>query len=183
MAKALVHELDEVCAARVPADYFFLPGAEEVSPGHFLERPLEWDWALLRERLALPIGTVTSTPDVDFEAFRRRRDDGGLPFTIRPVMICDAMAAYPESDLVILLHVPDEVRQRRIVERDRRWGTGVADRWQHLEMTWQNAFNSLNPHLVLDGTVPLATTAGQLGQRIRGALAWRESFLREGEDP
>lgn len=179
LAKAAAAQLGPEIASRVPVDYFFVPRPETVSLEVYFSHPLRWDWGLLRERLALPVGTETSTPDVDFVAFKRRADKGGLPLTIRPVMICDAMGPYPQSDLVVLLEVPDEVRRSRVEERDRRWGTVVADRWQHLEDTWRATSKELIPDLVLDGTVPLTTLASNLSQTISALFRESKSTPRE----
>jgi uridine kinase len=171
LARLLADELGPDIAARIPVDYFFVPRPQGMPPDVYLARPLRWDWALLKQQLTLPMGTVTSTPDADFETFQRRSDGGGLPFTIRPVMICDAMAACPGSNLVVVLEVPADVRRERIAGRDQRWGTRVADRWQHLEETWRSASTGLVPDLVLDGTVPVAMTAARLGQWITNSPA------------
>lgn len=173
LAKALATELGDDVAARVPADYFLVPAPAGMPIGISHTRPLAWDWPLLRSRLALPMGTVTSTPVVDFDAFRRDADTGGLEFTIRPVMICDAMGAYPGSDFVVLLEVPDLLRRERILERDQRWGTRVADRWQHLEITWRVASTGLVPNLVMDGAIPVQIAAAVLARRVRELLASR----------
>jgi uridine kinase len=158
LAKAVANALGDHVAARVPADYFFVPRALDESLATFLARPLAWDWPLLAQRLALPFGSVTSTPDVDFDAFLRRAGTGGIPLPIRPVMLVDAMGPYPEADVIVRLDVPAEVRRQRIVMRDERWGTRVQDRWAHLEATWQATTLGV-PDLVLDGTRPLERNA------------------------
>lgn len=166
LARATGEVLGAIVASRIPVDYFLVPRSPDSTLEAYYSGALQWDWPLLRSRLALPLGTVTATPDVDFTTFRRNDELGGLPFTIRPVMICDAMAPYPDSDLVVLLDVPADVRWRRIVERDQRWGTSVAMRWMHLEHTWRDAWQTLSPDLVLDGTIPLDFLAQRLGQVI-----------------
>lgn len=165
LARHVVSALGEDVAARIPTDYFFVPRSPGVSLDAFLARPLAWDWALIRERLALPIGTPTTTPDADFEAFVRRGDEGGLPFTIRPVMVIDAMAPYPDADLVVRLDAPGDVRRERIVMRDRRWRTRVADRWPHLEASWRGHAGA-SPNAVLDGMRPMAENAARVCQLV-----------------
>ncbi len=155
LAKAAAAALGDGIAARVPTDDFFLPRELDEPLSRFLLRPLQWDWQLLGERLRLPIGTMASTPDVDFKGFLRRADTGGLPLPIRPVMFVDAMEPFPGADLVIRLDVPAAVRRARIVERDERWGTRVIDRWAHLEASWA-AHEHVVPDLALDGEQPLA---------------------------
>ncbi|HEV2074446.1 MAG TPA: hypothetical protein VGR29_12485 [Thermomicrobiales bacterium] len=166
LAKATVAALGSEVASRVPVDYFFIPRPESVSLDAFFSQPLGWDWDLLRERLALPVGTRTSTPDADFDAFQRRAPDGGPGFTVRPIMLCDAMAPFPQSDLIALIDVSDTQRLRRVAERDLPWGTSVGNRWMHLEETWGNVSKELGPDLVLDGMEPLAVNAGNLCQTI-----------------
>lgn len=171
LAKATAVLLGETVASRVPVDYFVVPRDQGESLAEFHARPMRWDWPLLSRRLALPMGTRTSTPDADFETFRRRGDVGGLPFAIRPVMLCDAMEPFPGSDLVVELDVPREERQRRIVERDARWGTRVADRIVHLDATWREASADVRPDLTLDGTLPLSRLAAELAGTIRRMVA------------
>ena len=167
VAKAVAAALGEEVAARVPTDYFLVPRSEGMALAEYHGRSLGWDWALLAARLALPLGTATSTPDVDFEAFVRRAPTGGLAFTVRPVMIVDAMAPFPGANLRVLLEAPDDVRRARIVDRDRRWGTTVSDRWEHLQATWAAARDGVAPDLVLDATRPIADTAARIAEVVR----------------
>ena len=166
LAKAVADTLGNEVAARVPVDYFFLPCGAGEPLERYLARPLEWDWELLGERLALPPGAETTTPDADFGTFTRLSDTGGRPMPIRPVMILDAMAPFPNADLLVRLDVPDAVRRQRIVERDVRWGTRVQDRWDHLEATWR-AVRPGTPHLVIDGTRSLDDNVATLVGMIR----------------
>lgn len=161
LAKAVAARLGDGFACRVPTDHFFVPRQPAEPLERYLARPLAWDWALLRERLALPVGTEATTPDADFATFLRVAETGGRPMPIRPVMIMDAMAPYPDADIVVRVEAPDAVRRARIVERDARWGTRVQERWSHLEATWR-AVTAGPPHLVLDGTRPLEANVGML---------------------
>lgn len=179
LAKATAAELGPMVASRVPVDYFFVPRPEMVSLDVFCTCPLQWDWDLLRKRLALLMGTGTSTPDADFDAFQRRADRGGVAFDVRPIMLLDAMAPYPQSDLVVLIDVPEGERLRRVAERDRRWGTRVASRWMHLEETWRHASKGVIPDLVLDGTLPITIEAGNLSQKIRRLFVAHEPMRKE----
>lgn len=179
LAKATASELGEHCASRVPTDYFLLPRDAGESLDSFLGRPLRYDWTLLDSILRLPMGTRTTTPDIDFERFERRTHMGGLPLVVRPVMICDAMVPYPDADLVVRLDVPAEIRFARVVERDLRWGTRVQDRWEHLDLSWapitRESFD-----LELDGTEPLGSNARVLAKAIRSERQLRAGS--SGED-
>lgn len=170
LAKAVVEVLGPEVAARVPTDYFFVPRETNVPMAAFDREALRYDWALVRQLLDEPIGTATSTPDVDFERFTRRGDTGGIPITVRPVMILDAMAPFPDADLWVRVEVPDAVRRKRLAARDTRWGTDVASRWKHLEATWADAMSLLEgrePDVVLDGEHPLVENAQRLADVIR----------------
>lgn len=166
VAKKTAEILGEDLATRIPTDYFFIPRPAGMSLDGFLRTPLKWDWALMLERFEAPVGTELSTPDVDFGAFRRWSEHGGLTFTIRPVIVCDAMAPCPKSDLVILLNVMDEERQRRMIERDVRWSTRVIDRWEHLQTTWR-ACSPFRADVVIDGTQPVEVSAWELASVVR----------------
>ena len=162
---------DEI-AARIPTDYFLVPRPPDLSLVDFLKQPLRYDWDLLRSLLRQPVGTPVETPDADFGNFTRISDVGGRPFTIRPVMITDAMAGCPDADLLILLDAPSTVRYDRIAARDVRWGTNVLANWKHLEMTWHASRLKLPaPDLILDGNRPLPRNADTLASLVRTYLA------------
>ncbi|MGB3330888.1 MAG: hypothetical protein WBA46_18130 [Thermomicrobiales bacterium] len=170
LAKHTAALLGADVASRVAVDYFLLPRPLAMAREAFDRLPLRYDWDLLATRLALPPGTLTSAPDVDFTTFRRRAETGGPAFTICPLMLLDAMEPLPGADARVLLAVPDAVRHARIAERDRRWGTSVRERTGHLDTTWQRVSGlGLVPDLVLDGTVPLADNAEALATWIRAS--------------
>lgn len=166
LAKALVVELGETVCARIPTDYFLLPADEPLEA--YFAKPLRYDWPLLEAALALALGTDTSTPDFDFTTFQRRGIAGGLPFTIRPLMVTDAIVPYPNADAIVLLSVPDDVRRQRLAQRDAIWGTQVLDRWQNLELT-RGELDALNlkPDIELSGKVPLTANATWLAAWAR----------------
>jgi hypothetical protein len=164
-------------ASRIPTDYFAIPATGPL-PAYF-QQPLRYDWPLLTRWVNSPLGTEATTPNFDFEGFQRLSQTGGRPFAIRTVMIVDAMEPYPQSQAIVLLTVPDEIRQQRIAARDQVWQTRVRARWQHLETTWAHTQSVLpSPDLELDWTVPLITNA----QRI---AAWLDQVLPlfRGDDP
>lgn len=168
LANATAAVLGNNYASRVPTDYFLIPRRPDQSIGEFHAAPLAWDWALLHQRLDMRTGSATSTPDMDFETFHRRSDVEGIPFIIRDVMICDAMAPVPGADIVVRIDVPDEERRRRLRERDARWGTRVHDRQDRLDSTW-NAVSDVHPDVVIDGTESLEQNAVHLAGAIHGA--------------
>ncbi len=172
LARRTAAELGEVMACRVPTDTFFIPRAVDQPLPDFLRQPLRCDWSLIAHLIVQPIGTTASTPDADFTGFRRRAECGGLPITIRPVMIVDAMAAVPDADLLVRLDVPADVRRERLCERDARWGTDVLANWDHLILTWQAALEQmLRPDMTLDGEQAVAVNAGKIVEAIRTRLA------------
>lgn len=164
--------LGEDAACRIPTDYFFIPRGAEQSLPDFLRQPLRYDWPLLARHLAAPSGTVRTTPDADFTGFHRLAESGGRSFVIRPVMIVDAMAAFPEADLLVLLDVPDEIRRERLRERDIRWGSAVSAHWEHLEVTWRHALEEMrSPEIVLDGERAIAVNARAMAEEIHNRRA------------
>jgi uridine kinase len=161
LAKSLAAHLGADRCSRVPTDYYAIPATGPLAL--YFTQPLRYDWALLARVLPLPEGTATSTPNFDFDRFQRLAETGGRPFTLRRVMVLDAMEPYPDSDALVLLRVPEEVRQERIAARDQIWHTRVRERLQHLDVTWARA-RSLMPRcdLELDGTETLVTNAERL---------------------
>lgn len=171
LARHTAAALGEDAACRIPTDYFFIPRSAGQSLPNFLRQPLQYDWTLLVRHLAAPIGTVRSTPDADFTVFDRLAESGGREFTIRPVMIVDAMAAFPGADLLVRIDVPDAVRRERLRERDIRWGSAVSANWEHLETTWRRAREEMrSPEIVLDGERSIEVNARALAEEIRDCL-------------
>lgn len=172
LAKRTTAALGEGVSCRIPTDYFFIPRQTDQPLPEFLRQPLQYDWPMIVQLIVQPIGTAVSTPDADFTGFQRRADSGGLPFTIRPVMIVDAMAAFPDADLLVRLDVPDDVRRERLCERDARWGTDVLANWDHLILTWQVALEQMRrPDMTLDGEHAVAVNVGEIVEAIRTRLA------------
>lgn len=168
LAKQTAAVLGETIASRVAVDNFLVPRPTEMPRAVFDRLPLRYDWALLAARLALPIGTQTSAPDVDFETFIRRAETGGSAFTVTPVMLLDAMEPFPEADARIFLEVPEMVRLERIAERDIRWGSNVRERTGHLNATWERVMEmGIVPDLGLDGLLSLTQNAQTLATWIQ----------------
>jgi thymidylate kinase len=75
------------------------------------------------------------------------------------------MYPFPSAYLKVLLTAPPDVRRARIIERDRRWGTRVIDRWENLEITRRQAeATDQQYNLVLDGTRPLSDNAAEIAR-------------------
>lgn len=144
--------------ARVPVDFFFSPRGETTSMDTYLSKPFDYDWDAV-DRVLSATGAERSTPDCDFTAFRWRSPYGGLPVVSAPVMVLDGMRPHPRCDLLIMLDLARDAQTARLQERDRRWGTAVADRRTHLDLTFAQGCAELprEPDLRLDATDPLET--------------------------
>jgi uridine kinase len=134
LAKELAARLGEERASRVSTD-FFLQSNPYPTLDEFFRHPLVYDWTLLAKRLQGAHGLARSTPQYDFIQFRRSAAEGGRPFTLRPIMILDAMLPYPAADFAFLIDTPDDVRRARIIARDQAWGTRVIDFWPQHQLT------------------------------------------------
>ena len=151
LANALVARLGDRCSARAPTDYFLMPDHE--FPERVGDRALTYDWALLEQRLALPDGAETTTPEFDFARLQRVAEMGGPPFVLRRVIVTDAMAPYPQSDAFVLIAAPEKTRRTRVIARDAIWKSRVHDRWDRLERTWERVQSQpCRTDLSLDGT-------------------------------
>ena len=146
--------------ARVPVDYFFVPREPGTTLRDYLARPFAYDWAALDHALAAQ-GERRSTPDCDFEELRRRSPSGGLPISTAPIMVLDGMRPHPRCDRLVLLDLDPAEQRRRLIARDRRWGTSVADRDDHLAATFRQGCAEAPhpPDLRLDATAPLEANA------------------------
>jgi uridine kinase len=170
LAKAVAARLGDDLCARVPADYFIVPATQPL-PEYF-EQPLAYDWDLLEQTLAEPIGTTARTPGLDFTLFQRTATAEQRPFMIRPVMVVDAMYPYPGADLTVLVEVPESVRRARVAERDLRWNTDVAARWAHLELGRRHLERTTTSYdLRLSGEQPLAENAAVIADEVQRRLA------------
>lgn len=132
-AKSLVSHLGDDISVRIPADYYLVPASGLRSS--YLQQPLQYDWFLLEQAASAMPNTTIETPDFDFETFQRVAPSGGLTFIVRRIRIVDAMYPCPFADVRILLDAPSEARHGRITVRDQSWGTRVAHRWDHLELS------------------------------------------------
>ncbi|MFC7621946.1 hypothetical protein [Microlunatus sp. GCM10028923] len=144
--------------ARVPVDYFFVPRPAGESMADYLARPFGYDWNAVDRALAAT-GPERSTPDCDFPAMLRRAPYGGLPIAPAPVAVLDGMRPHPRCDRLVLLDLEPEEQRRRLADRDRRWGTAVADRHDHLAATFRQGLAELprDPDLRLGGTEAVDT--------------------------
>jgi uridine kinase len=172
LAKTVVAALGDDRGLRVPTDYYLMPTTEPLAA--YFARPLRYDWALLDRTLSLPEGTATSTPDFDFETFRRLAEVGGRPFVLRRILVTDGVYPYSSADVRILLTAPDDVRRKRIAERDEIWRTRVIDRWDHLELI-RPFLESLAPthDLELLSTGPLEQNADAVLTLLRNRFVLR----------
>ena len=89
-----------------------------------------------------------------------QRDDGtsrGLPITDAPTLALDGMRPHPRCDLLILLDLDTTTQRERLIARDRRWNTSVAERTEHLASTFAAGMAELprDPDLVVPATDPI----------------------------
>jgi energy-coupling factor transporter ATP-binding protein EcfA2 len=146
--------------ARVPVDYFFVPRESGTPVPDYLARPFAYDWAVLDQALSAE-GEPRSTPDCDFETMQWRSPHGGLPIATAPILVLDGMRPHPRCDRLVLLELDPTEQRRRLLDRDRRWGTNVADRDDHLAATFRQgcAEAPRPPDLRLDAAAPLESNA------------------------
>lgn len=155
LAKALAVRLGDARASRVPCDYFLKPNPYATLAPYALT-PLAYDWDLIETCLTGVDGAERSAPSFDFNGFKRVAISGGPGFTLRPVMILDAMLPYPRADVIIRVYLPEDLRRQRIIARDAIWGTRVIDYWQHHQRTLTFAERIALPAcLELDGREPV----------------------------
>lgn len=133
IAKALVERLGASTCVRVPGDWFLVPA--EDSPEEYWQHPIAYDWDVLSGVLAAPIGSLVGIPDFDFETFSRSSDSAGPRLLMQRVRVVDTLLPYPSADVAVRIAVPAWERRARILARDRRWGSDIMSRWEHLEQT------------------------------------------------
>lgn len=139
--------------ARVPVDHFFSPRPKEIAVDQYLAQPLDYDWSFLDEVLA-GTGPSRTTPDCDFEQFTWRSTRGGLQIREAPIYLLDGMRPHPRCSFLARLELDATTQRRRLVDRDVRWGTRVAERSLHLAKTYAAGLRELPraPDLCLSGT-------------------------------
>jgi uridine kinase len=139
LAKKLVIALGRNLASRVPADYYLKSYNGEPFE-EFISTPFKFDWDLLKKELKKPIGASCETPDFDFHLLVRKSKTGGIPFMVNRYMIIDSLP-YPESDYVIKLEAPADLRMSRIKERDNKDKTNSMRNWEKMEVTGRELEN------------------------------------------
>ncbi len=149
--------------ARVPVDYFFVPRADGTSMTEFLAQPFGYDWAAVDHALT-EVGERRSTPDCDFDTMRWRSPSGGLPIARAPILVLDGMRPHPRCDRLVVLELDPNEQRHRLADRDRRWGTRVAAREDHLAATYRQGCAEFPrpPDLRLNATDPIAATTQTL---------------------
>jgi len=153
LAKKLVKELGSHMALRIPCDYF-LKSVQYDSLEEFISTPFKWDWKLLKDFLSQPISTIHEIPDYDFNKYTRLNKTGGITLTIRRYIFLDSALPYPESDFIIKIETPDDLRLERLKQRDKKWNSNVVKNWEKLELTVKKLDeNNLKFNLVLDGSL------------------------------
>jgi hypothetical protein len=166
-------------AARVPVDWFFVPRAPEQPLDDFWSQPLRYDWPLLDAAMAAEDPARRSTPSCDFAEFRRTAETGGLPIAHAPVYVLDGMRPHPRCDAVVLLTLDGATQRARLTQRDREWGTDLAQRTAHLRITHEQGLADLAgpPDLVLDAAAPLADNARTVRDHVSGRTGQDGSAL------
>lgn len=164
LAKAVAVAIGEHRCSRIPTDYFMdLPGAPGTDPPGLPA----YDWSLLDRALAQPIGSIATTPDVDFERLVRRSPAGGLPFVVRPILVTDGFVPHPAAAVLVRLTAPEPIRRTRVAARDARWGSRVIARWELLESTWdQVAATMIAWDLDLSGEDPPDLNAARIADHV-----------------
>ena len=166
LAKKLAKELGSHMALRIPCDYF-LKSVLYDSLEEFMATPFKWDWKLLKNFLSHPISTIHSIPDYDFDKYTRLSKEGGIALIIRRYIILDSILPYPESDFIIKLETPAELRMERLKERDKKWNSNVVKNWDKLELTAkQLEGGDLKFNLVLDGSLDAEENAQKIIQQL-----------------
>lgn len=134
LTKKLVTVLGRDMSTRIPTDYY-LKSYNGEPLEEFISTPFRYDWALLKKVFVIPIGVGCETPMFDFNKSIRLDKSGGTPFTTKRYMVLDSMLPYPDSNYVIKLEAPADLRLKRIKERDRAQKTKSARYWDKMEVT------------------------------------------------
>ena len=156
--------------ARVPVDFFFVPRPAGVTVPRYVAAPFSYDWDAV-DRALSRTGAERSTPDCDFETFVRRSESDGLPINEAPIYLMDGMRPHPRCDFLVMLELNPNEQRRRLVERDARWHTNVADRESHLAATFAAGCAELprEPDLRLSATSEIEANAARL---IGALMVW-----------
>jgi len=141
LAKKLAKELGSHMALRIPCDYF-LKSVQYNSFEEFISTPFKWDWKLLKNFLSQPISTIHCIPDYDFNKYTRISKTGGIALTIRRYIILDSILPYPESDFIIKIDTPHDLRLERLKARDKKWNSNVVKNWDKLTLTAKQLNNA-----------------------------------------
>jgi uridine kinase len=134
LAKKLVKAIGENMATRIPGDYYLKSYNGEPFE-EFMKTPFKYDWELVKKVIDTPIGLQAETPDFDFNKLIRVDKKGGKPFTVRRYMIIDTMLPYPKSNYIIKITAPEDLRLKKVKERDKAQKLNSARNWEKMEKT------------------------------------------------
>jgi hypothetical protein len=84
------------------------------------------------------------------------------------VLVLDGIRPHPRCDRLVILELDAMTRRQRLLDRDIRWGTAVADRGHRLDATFElgRAESPKEPDLWLDATRPIDDNA----RRVIGSI-------------
>lgn len=134
LAKKLVQLIGMDMASRIPGDYY-LKSYNGEPFDEFMNTPFKYDWDMVKKVIDTPIGLQAETPDFDFNKLIRVDRKGGKPFTIRRYMIIDTMLPYPKSNYIFRITAPEDLRLKRVKERDKAQKLNSARNWKKMERT------------------------------------------------
>jgi energy-coupling factor transporter ATP-binding protein EcfA2 len=156
--------------ARVPVDFFFTPRPSEMTLTEYRAVPLNYEWSTL-DRAITAEGDSRSTPDCDFEAMTWRSRTGGLPIAKAPIYVLDGMRPHPHYDVLVMLELDPAEQDRRLRERDARWGTTVAAHKAHLDATYRTGCTETHgrPDMQLNAASGLEDNATTI---VRNLTRW-----------
>lgn len=100
------------------ADYYLEDKKPEEDWQNYLSN-LPVDWELIKKQLSMPVGTKLHAPLYDFMEFKRIEDTSDLHHISSQNTVLDFLYPAPFADVVLVIDVPENERQTRVLKRNR----------------------------------------------------------------
>jgi len=114
--------------SRVPADRLIESKASEDS--RYFANPIRYDWEYLQKLLRnKQKGEYVHLPLFDYDSFTRTADTSDKRFVIADYLIIDAIQPYAKADWLFYIDLSEEVRKKRIIDRDMSQKTNMFRNW------------------------------------------------------